>query len=72
MQPRKKPELQYIYISDEVGQMLGLWPISVRAYAKRYRLGEKRDDRWRYSEADIEIIQEHMRRGPGKPKKEQT
>ena len=72
MKLQKKLKFQYIHTTEEVGQRTGLSPISLRAYLRRYKLGEKKDDRWRYSEADIEIILAHMRRGPGRPKKEQA
>ena len=56
-----------IYTSDEVGRRLGLSPVSVRAYAPRYGVGERKRREWRFSEADIEVYLQ--RPGRGRPRK---
>ncbi len=72
MKLQKKPEHQYIYTAGEVGERTGLSPDSLRNYRTRYRIGSKPGRDIMYSEHCIEVILFHMRRGPGKPKKEQA
>lgn len=71
MKSQKKPEYIYIYTAAEVGQRTGLSPESLRQYAKRYHIGEKRGGREiRYSERCIEIILAHIKQGRGRPRKQ--
>lgn len=57
------------HTAREAGDLLSLSHNSLRVYARKYRVGEKRGRDWFFSDADLELIRFRMGK-IGRPKKE--
>ena len=60
-------DLLHIFNAREAGPLLNLSPETMRAYAKKFGIGEKKGHEWRYSKVEIEML--GMRPGRGRPKR---
>ncbi len=60
-------DLLHLYNAREAAIELNLSHETLRAYAIKYGLGEKKGHEWRFSKAEIEMLEERPLRG--RPKK---
>ena len=60
-------DLLHLYNAREAAVELGLSHETLRAYAKKWGLGEKKGHEWRFSKAEIEMLS--LRPQRGRPKK---
>ena len=60
-------DLLHFFNAREAAKILGLSPDTLRAYAVKYGVGEKKGHEWRYSKVEIEML--GMRPGRGRPKR---
>ena len=62
-------DLLHLYNAREAALELNLSHETLRTYARKYGLGEKKGHEWRFSKAEIEMLGERPLRGRPKKRK---